>query len=77
MPLHTLPSNMQIAKKFAQIVSMILKYLAAGKNSSGFSKTENENEFLCQNTRGPCVPRKRDKHPLPGERVEELSPTFP
>lgn len=37
---HTLPSNMQIAKKFAQISSAILKYLAAGKICSLFSKRE-------------------------------------
>lgn len=42
---------------------MILKYLAAGKICSGFSKRKNENEFLCQNTRGPYVPRKKDRHP--------------
>lgn len=76
MPSHKLPSNMQIAKNFAQIISMTLKYLVAGKYCSGFSKRENENEFLCQNTRGPYVPRKRDKHPQAREHMKELSPTF-
>lgn len=76
MPSNTLPSKMQIAKNFAQIASMTLKYLVAGKFCSGVSKKENEYEFLCQNTRGPYVPRKRDKHPLLGECMKELSPTF-
>lgn len=63
MPSNTLPSKMQIAKNFAQIANMTLKYLVAGKYYSGISKRENEYEFLCQNTRGPYVQKKRDKHP--------------
>lgn len=47
MPSHTLvPSNMQIAKKFAQIIGMILKYVVPGKSCSRFSKKKREKREL-------------------------------